>query len=67
MATPPSTDLQVRQGPDQASASPVALSAETKQKITNAIVQHVLDETGTPPQAFRLRIQAGSGEGTCAP
>ena len=65
MATPPSTDLQVRQGPDQASASPVALSAETKQKITNAI--DVLDETGSPPQAFRLRIQAGSGEGTCAP
>lgn len=51
----PTTDLEIKHGPDRASASsasPVTLTAAQKEKISSAIVQSILDETKSPPQAW---------------
>jgi hypothetical protein len=45
---------ELHKGRDKASASPVTLTAEQKEKINKAIVQAIVDETGQPQHWFSV-------------
>jgi hypothetical protein len=50
MANGKSDTFELRHGNDQASATEVTLTSAQKEKITNAIVQAILDETKASAQ-----------------